>query len=517
MFATGDNNKNDNYYWVMLTDKDGVSFDPHTFFHPLAIQRREQHGLSLYDTLDFPVREDYIRQVAAVCDSVRMVSRWFNAVRVEAQPQQVVALEKLPFVKEVLTSALYSFPASHNEEMTAAEELSDDDLKNLITQVSSMQGELFHENGYDGQGIRIAIFDAGFPGVDTHSVFSHLRQNNRIVKTWDFHRNRSNVYNNLAHGTMVLSNIAGIHDGIAMGIGTGAEFLLARTEIRREPFFEEEYWLAAVEWADQNGAHIINSSLGYSYHRYFPEQMDGETSFISQAAAIAFTKGMLIVNAAGNSGGDLSWRIISTPADSPYVLSVGSVGFPGLLPTGFSSRGPTADGRLKPEVTALGEVIVAGPKGITSSQGTSFSSPLVAGFAACLWQMFPKWTNKQIMGAIQRSGHLHPYFDFDNGYGIPQAGYFFKPPGVIIPETFDFVQKEGQLKVILREFISESENVSPLDSYLYYHILNTEGQVEQYFVLMASQSEVLSLAVQNFEKGQQVSVYFRGFTKGWVF
>ena len=501
-------------YWVYLKDKAEVVFDPYDFFHPSAIDRRLRHGVDLYDSLDFPVSDIYLSRIDSLVDRVVVVSRWLNAVRVEARPGQLARLKQLPFVEKIQPARLPGQPlialdAPQFEMPDQAQ------LKRLSVQLSAMEGQLFHQKGFDGSGIRIAVLDGGFPGVDTHPVFQHLKDNQRIVSTRDFHRGRQDVYRHSAHGTMVLSNLAGIIDSLPMGLATGAEYLLARTETWRELFFEEEYWLAAMEWADQNGAHIINSSVGYTYHRYFPEEMDGQTSLVSQAAAIAFRKGMLVVNAAGNSGMNRLWRIISTPADSPYVLSVGAVSYPTLLRAAYTSRGPAADGRIKPDVTAVGNVLAAGRKGYVTPMGTSFSSPLVAGFAACLWQMFPEWTNADILEALKQSGHLHPYYDFDHGYGIPQAGYFFRPPSML--QTFDFVPEDGKLNVVLRKIIYASEKTSPLDAYLYYNIRNARAEVEQYFVVLAREQQVLSLNIEDFRPGQQVMVHFRGYTSGWTF
>ncbi len=503
--------------WVFFSDKKETLFDAHDYFHPAAIARRLNHGLEAYDSLDLPVNQDYLQQVNQVVDTIRMVSRWFNAARVMAGPLQIVQLEEMPFVRKVLISTMQTYPALVDSTEGLSTELSAEWLLKLNTQVRSMEGLLFHQNDVDGKGIRIAIFDGGFPAVDTHPAFSHLIKDNRIVATWDFHRNRENVFDNMAHGTQVLSVLGGRYHELPMGLATGAQYLLARTEMWREPFFEEEYWLAAMEWADRHGAHIINSSLGYSYQRYFPEDMDGETSLVAQAAAIAFSKGMLVVNSAGNSGVDVSWRIVSTPADAPQVLTVGALSYPELLAASYSSRGPTADGRMKPNLSAMGNVVAAAPQGYTDPSGSSFSSPLIAGFAACVWQMHPQWTNQQLFEALEQSGHLYPYYDFDQGHGLPRAGYFFSPPGTVQYRTFEFVVEQQALKVKLRNIIAEKQQDDPLNNYLYYHIQNASGELEQYFVVLARQQEVLSLTLDDFQPGQKVMVHYRGFTSAWTF
>jgi serine protease AprX len=503
--------------WVYFTDKDGVTFDPFVFFHSKAIERRLRHQQCLYDPADFPVNLSYIDSVRFLVDSVGYSTRWFNAVSVWASPDQLIQVSKLPFVKNIEPSHVMFYPAQAlAEDDSDIVELSARRPVNIEDHIDHLEGSLFTERGFDGKDLRIAVFDAGFPGVDRHPAFAHLIRENRIVATWDFHRNREDVYRYMAHGTMVLSLLAGIRDGIPMGLATGASFLLARTEIWREPYAEEQYWLAAMEWADQHGADIINSSLGYIFHRYFPEQMDGQTSLVARAANMAARKGILVVNAAGNEGDKDSWRIIVTPADADSVLTVGAVELPSRLRASFSSTGPTADKRLKPNLVALGYVKAAGRRGYSNKQGTSFSSPLVTGFAACLWQMYPEWTNMQVFEAMEKSGSLYPYFDYDHGYGIPQASHFFQDPASIILPTFDLVRDNNHIKAILR-FQVVPDHLPVQFPYLYYHIRNKEGDISQYAVVRVEQYEVLSLHVNSFLPGQRLFVHYAGHTSSWQF
>ncbi len=188
-----------------------------------------------------------------------------------------------------------------------------------------------------------------------------------------------------------------------MGLATEAEFLLARTEVNTEPFSEEENWLAAAEWADKNGADIISSSLGYTLPRYFQYQMDGKSTLVARAATMAFEKGILVVNAMGNDGAG-KWFVVGTPADAEEVLSVGGVDPFTNVHISFSSFGPTADGRMKPNVCAAGQALVASPKRITKAYGTSFATPLVTGFAACVLQLNPDFTVQELKTNIEQSG-----------------------------------------------------------------------------------------------------------------
>ena len=502
-------------YWVFFTDKEGVHFDPYQFFDEKAIERRIRNGLCLYDTTDFPVNREYIAGVESIATHVDVVSRWFNAVHVYATEGELDALEALPFVASVEPALLRLVPAASKY---AADEASildrvDDDL--LESQLSHLKGELFHSNGITGEGVRIAVFDAGFRGVDTHPAFRHVRKNDRIIATWDFHRERKNVYTSSAHGTMVLSVIAGIIDEQPLGLATDAEFLLARTEIRREPLAEEKYWLAAVEWADQLGADIINSSLGYVFHRYFPEEMDGRTSLVARAATKAAAKGILVVNAAGNQGNDNHWRIVVTPADADSVLTIGALQHPEMVRAPYSSVGPTADGRMKPNVSALGTVVAAGRRRMAQPMGTSFASPLVTGFAACLWQMYPGWTNMELFRNIEQSSSLYPYYDYAHGYGIPQASRFFQEHQQFTMPTFDIVSENDSIHIITRKIITGSElnqDTAAENEYLYYQKQNADGRIIRYYVINPEEARKISIGMDAFLSGQLLRVHYRGHT-----
>lgn len=423
-------------YWVFFTDKDGTNFDPYSYFDQKAIDRRLKNNISLYETSDFPVNENYISEVNNLVDSINIITRWFNGVSVFASQVQISDVEKLPFVKDIQPITAQSFVTSYQTDSI----LTFEENELLDNEMNAFQADYFIDNKIDGSGIRIAVFDAGFPGVDTLRAFEHIRNDNRILKTYDFHKKNENVYDFNHHGTNVLSCIAGKIDGKNLGMATGAEFLLARTEITREIFVEEEYWLAAAEWADKNGADIISSSLGYTVPRYFQKNMDGEFTLVSRAAKMASDKGILVVNAMGNDG-DGNWKVVGAPADVEEVLSIGGIDPYTNVCINFSSVGPTADGRLKPNVCAAGEALVAGHRGgVQISYGTSFSTPLITGFAACALQTDTSMTNMELKKNIEKSGHLYPYFDYAHGYGIPQASYFFgeQKPKVDTNFTFQF-------------------------------------------------------------------------------
>jgi subtilisin family serine protease len=387
-----------------------------------------------------------------------------------------------------------------------------EELFYLDKQIKSLEGQLFAGQGINGRGVRVAIFDGGFPNVDKDTAFAHIRNSNRIKGTFDFTKDQSFVYYSNTHGTMVLSNIAGLYDGMPMGLATDAEFLLAKTEVGAEPFAEEEYWLAAVEWADKNGADIINSSLGYTHHRYFRDQMDG-TSLVARAGNLAFSKGILVVNAAGNEGSTSFWKYIGTPADADSVLSIGGIDPSTDYHISFSSYGPTADGRMKPNVSAMGTALVISKNGPVVASGTSFASPLVAGFAACVLQMHPSYTVKEAFDEIQKSAHLYPYYDYAHGYGVPKASYFTNKHLANTLSTFRFEKIDNILKI---KVLNHSNHPVGQKNYMYYHVSKANGFLKSYEVIDVYQQEALEIDLSDFEKGDVVRVHYQSFTNEYV-
>jgi serine protease AprX len=318
-----------------------------------------------------------------------------------------------------------------------------------------------------------------------------------------------------------------IFEGKEMGLATGAEFLLARTEkANSEPFSEEEYWMEAMEWADKNGAHIISSSLAYTYHRYFPNEMNGKNSFVAKAAKIAASKGILVVNAAGNDG-TADWKIIATPADVDSVLTVGGISPYSDYHISFSSYGPTADKRMKPNVCAFGQVVAASGKDkLKQAYGTSFATPLVAGFAACALQASEyKLKNMELFSEIEKSAHLYPYFDYAHGYGVPQASHFLKLPKNNLA-TFVIKKESYSIKInILPDFLpAKKDTFDTTDdavvfddenskNYLYYHIQNKEGWIDYYCVIEVKQADVADIDIEKLVSGQKIMINYKGYTE----
>jgi subtilisin family serine protease len=385
-------------------------------------------------------------------------------------------------------------------------------------QIARMGGEYFKQANLTGKGIRIAVFDAGFKGVDKHPAFDHIREN--IVATYDFTKKSENVYRGHWHGTAVLSNIAGKMGDVPLGLAPDAEFLLVIVSKARQLLGlggdPEKNWLRAVEWAYQNGANIIIASMGYGMN-YFPENMDGETSTVSRAAKLAAEKGILMVIAAGNHGGKGDkWKVISTPADVDHVLTVGGISPRTEVNSDFSSFGPSADGRLKPNVSASSTTVAARLSKRDSFRivsGTSFATPLVAGFAACVWQAHPNLKAPEIFKLIEQSGELYPHYDYAHGYGVPNARFFDENlPKSNPSKTFDFIAENDTVRVeICKNILPQLEKSNVFR--LYYHLKKPDGMLSEYAVIDVFQRNALTFPKEKLEGIKQISVHFLGYTQ----
>ncbi len=408
--------------WLFFTDKKNVEFNPKSYFTKKHFERNTLQGLPEYDWYDIPVNDDYVRTIQKNCDSISGISRWFNAVCVYSDLNRLESCMRFSFVKSFDVIGSTAVVCNNKTNYT---DLHEGEKKLLAGQINRMQGDLFKNKNITGKGITVAIIDAGFTGYKKNKCIKKLIDEKHIKHTWDFIRKSENVDKGSSHGTAVLSCVGGTLDDEPIGIATEADFCLYRTEkALNEKFSEEEKWMMAMEEADKQGADVINTSLGYSDRRYFEKDMNGKKSLLSKAANIANRKGMLVVCSAGNEG-DIVWKTICTPADADSALAVGAICPWTGIQASWSSYGPSSDWRVKPNVCAYGYVIAAkGSDGVESIQGTSFASPLTAGFAACVKQMLPNITAYELMQEIEKSADLFPYFDFAHGYGVPRASYF---------------------------------------------------------------------------------------------
>jgi serine protease AprX len=416
-------------FFVRFTDKNDTGFSPDRpleFLSERSVQRRVKQNIPINET-DLPVSQKYIDSLSTLGIPVANRSKWFNSVTTKAiSSSQAEIISQLGFVKEIkLVKPVASADTLTQKSGASSLYLLSSPYGYASRQIEIHHGNLLHNAGYSGKGVHIAVLDAGFSGADTIRAFQDLWQNGQVLGFRDFVDPSSNIFSGSSHGTSVLSAIGGHIPGMFSGTAPEASFWLLRSEDTRSEYPVEEYnWISAAEFADSAGVDIINSSLGYSSFddpsfNYSYSDMDGNTAAISIAADMAAAKGILVVTSAGNLGND-PWKYISAPADADSVLAVGAVDMDGLV-SDFSSRGPGAKGNIKPNISAVGKgAFIIRPTGaIAQGNGTSFSSPIIAGLAACLWQAHPGVTNMQIKEAIEKSSSRHLTPDSLYGYGIP--------------------------------------------------------------------------------------------------
>jgi hypothetical protein len=422
--------------WVYFKDKPSENTfisNPLTMLTQRALDRRTRYHIAL-DFNDVPIESSYINQVmAATGISVKAKSKWLNALHVQGTQNVIDNLLNMSFVssveyanKSLNASDKNRIPKKNMQRKNKLEFASDFNYGNGSNQIQMLNGDVLHQHNFSGQGMQIAIIDAGFPNVDNFIAFQGLRDNNQILGGYDFVHRSENFYTGHYHGTAVLSTIAAYIDNQFIGTAPDAEFYLFITEDNsNEVPLEESLWVEAAERADSLGVDVINTSLGYSVffdnpnYNYTYNDMDGKTAFISRGAEIAFSRGMIVVNSAGNEGND-PWHYINAPADASSVLSIGAVNSTGII-ANFSSFGPTSDNRIKPDVIAQGAgvYIINSSGNIATSNGTSFSSPVLAGVITCLWQAFPNKSNAEIIQLVKESAHLYNDPTNQEGYGIP--------------------------------------------------------------------------------------------------
>ncbi len=373
---------------------------------------------------DIPLVANYVQAVRNSGADLRVRSRWLNAVSVKADWSQLEEISQLSFVlaiKPVYIGHRSIEPAQESLPFSAARlQPVDLDYGYAQAQIEQINAHTAHNNGYYGQGVLVLMVDTGYNLA--HPVFDSLD----IVATWDFINSDSIVENQAGdyfsqhnHGTYTFSTLGGYAPGELIGPAFGAQFLLAKTEIvDQEIQWEEDLYIAALEWGDSLGADVVSSSLGYlDWYTY--EDLDGNTAVTTNAIDYAVSIGIVCVTAAGNEAGN-AWNYIITPADADSVIAVGAVDAYGLI-AGFSSRGPTYDGRIKPEVCARGIATACAipfKSGYTTKHGTSLSTPLVAGAAAIILSAHPEWTPMQVREALMMTADQADHPDTAYGYGI---------------------------------------------------------------------------------------------------
>lgn len=423
--------------WVYFNAKINEQYyydSPLQMLSQRALDRRITQHIPL-DFKDIPINQSFKSTIKAVSGiQVMAQSKWLNALHVRGSQSSINSLKSLKFVAKVdfanktLNETIKSVSVSKVillQKKKSKKEKTVNASGGYALQIEMLNGQFLHQENFKGSGKIIAVLDAGFLGVNQSSAFKRIRDNNQILGGYNFVARDDSFYAHDDHGTNVLSTMAAYTENSLIGTAIDASYYLFVTEdVTVENPVEESLWVEAAEKADSLGVDIISSSLGYTdfdnpaySHSY--KDRNGITAFISKGAEIAFSRGMLVVASAGNDGGT-SNPYIGAPADAFSIIAVGAVDS-NKNKAGFSSVGPTADGRIKPDVMALGQhVIVSDEKGNSILlNGSSFSAPIISGMLACLWQAFPDKTNQEIRELLLQSANKYPAPDNEYGYGIP--------------------------------------------------------------------------------------------------
>lgn len=431
LLATGASAQQDTLkYRISLKDKAATEYSlkkPEKYLSAKAIERRRKQNLPI-DSTDLPVCRKYIDEIRKQGVKIVVTGKWDNFVTVSCNDTTLIdRIAALPFV--LSTEKVWISPGAGKPSMATERDSvlnqptihPDSIYGRAITQIQMSNGDKLHEAGFKGQGMTIAVIDAGFHNVDKITAM----QNIRILGTKDFVNQQADIFAESSHGMSVLSCIGMNRPDIMTGTAPEASFWLLRSEDEySEHLVEQDYWSAAVEFADSVGVDVINTSLGYysfddKSKNYKYRDLDGRHALMSRQASHIADKGMILVCSAGNSGAG-SWKKITPPGDADNVLTVGAIDKRAVLAT-FSSVGNTADHRVKPDVVAVGvgsDVIrTDGNQG--RANGTSFSSPIMCGMVTCLWQACPTLTAKEVIELVRRSGDRAGFPDNIYGYGVP--------------------------------------------------------------------------------------------------
>lgn len=424
--------------WVYFTDKPNAATflsDPLSMLTQRALDRRTAQGIAL-TTNDVPIHQPYINQITAATGiTVKAKSKWLNCLHIRGSVANINALSSLTFVDhiEFANQSLSTSGKIKNPKTISKEQVINKQMDVEVTfaygtsanQIQMLNGHLLHQANYTGSGKIIAVLDSGFINVNSTQPFERLFTNNLILGGYNYVSQSTNVYALHNHGTMVLSCMGGYTEGQLVGTAPDAKYYLFVTEdVTSENPVEESFWVEAAEEADRLGVDIITSSLGYfgydnPSYSYTYSDLTGNSAFASRGANIAFSKGIIVVASAGNSGATAN-PYIGVPAEATNVLAIGAVQSNENY-AAFSSIGPSFDGRVKPDVMAQGQnAVLADTSGnITTASGTSFSGPIMAGMIASFWQAVPSLTNQQVINLVKQSADRYNLPTFQYGYGIP--------------------------------------------------------------------------------------------------
>lgn len=419
--------------WVYFSDKPNAASyfsNPLSMLTQRSLDRRVAQGIPL-DNLDVPIAQTYIDQVTAATGiTVKAKSKWLNALHIRGTQANIQALTNLSFVSSVkfANQALNRRTTNNISENIVIKQMEmamNFNYGTSANQIQMLNGHLLHQQNHTGAGKVIAVLDSGFQNVNTATPFQRLFTNNLILGGYNYVSQSTNVYSLHNHGTMVLSCMGGYVDGQLVGTAPDAQYYLFVTEdVASENPVEESYWVEAAEEADRLGVDIITSSLGYfgydnpNYSHTYSE-MTGNQAFASRGANIAFSKGIVVIASAGNSGASAN-PYVGVPAEATNVLAIGAVKPNETLAT-FSSIGPSFDGRVKPDIMAQGQAaVVSNTNGaIVTANGTSFSCPIMAGMIASFWSAVPTLTATQVVQFVKQSADRYTTPTNQFGYGIP--------------------------------------------------------------------------------------------------
>lgn len=431
LLAAIQTNASSYFFYIQLTDKNNSPYtlnNPSAYLSQRAIERRAFFDIPI-DSTDLPVNPNYLQQIRDLGIHIHCTTKWLNGVTVLLTDSSKIAQARaLPFVKFTQFTGISNLnpPAGTTAKRVAANTYN---YGTAYTQINQLHGQTLHQAGYTGQGMQIAVIDAGFMNVNSNPFFNKLRHEGRIIGTKDFVNSNSNIYSEHNHGAHVLSTMAADSTATYTGTAPNASYLLIRTEADEGEYLcETDFWISGIEYADSVGVDVATTSLGYSTFdiadmNYKYSDLDGESIRASKAASMAFEKAIMMLVSAGNEG-NKSWKYVSAPADAAGVITVGSVNAAGSY-SSFSSIGPTPDGRVKPELCAMGtaSALVSPTAALISGNGTSFATPIMAGLTACYLQAAklkaPHLKLNEIREHIYRSAASYATPSYNLGYGIP--------------------------------------------------------------------------------------------------
>ena len=463
--------------WIFFNDKENPAVfkleNPEKFVSEKSLKRRSKvlpHD-KLISNKDIPVNINYIKKVKKLGFRLKQKSRWFNGISGFATKQEIALISDLPFVKKI--DVVEKFRKDYGAEIKDESNLPQKTISpqpegihnlnygNSFTQLDQINIPSVQDLGYNGQGVTVCVMDAGFDNL-SHEAFDSIN----IIAEWNFVDNSSDVSGHY-HGTNTLSIIGGFKEGELIGPAFGSNYILAVTEdVSSETPVEEDNWIAAMEWADSIGVDVTSTSLGYlafnaPYSSYTWEDMDGKTARITIAADHAASLGIIVVNSAGNNGFNSDHNTLDAPADGDSVFTIGAVTSSGIR-SGFSSVGPTVDGRIKPDLMAMGSsVYAAGTSSLTSYgtvSGTSYACPLAAGCAALLLSYQPSLIPMEILNLFRQTASQSNNPDRLMGWGIIDTYAAFQLAPVVSVELTSFNGNYYDGSVHLEWFTSNEIN-----------------------------------------------------------